>query len=75
MIAAVCGDVMVWKPSSKTPLTAVAIQKIVNNVLEPLEWNGVMSLLIGSSRDVGELLIHDRRVPLVSATGSCHMGR
>jgi aldehyde dehydrogenase (NAD+) len=75
MIAAVCGDVMVWKPSSKTPLTAVAIQKIVNDVLEPLEWNGVMSLLVGSSRDVGELLIHDRRVPLVSATGSCHMGR
>ena len=75
MIAAVCGDVMVWKPSSKTPLTAVAIQKIVNDVLEPLEWNGVMSLLVGSSRDVGELLIHDRRVPLVSATGSCNMGR
>ena len=75
MIAAVCGDVMVWKPSSKTPLTAVAIQKIVNDVLEPLEWNGVMSLLVGSSRDVGELLIHDRRVPLVSATGSCDMGR
>ena len=75
MIAAVCGDVMVWKPSSKTPLTAIAIQHIVNRVLEPLEWNGVMSLLVGSSRDVGELLIHDRRVPLVSATGSCNMGR
>lgn len=75
MIAAVCGDVMVWKPSSKTPLTAIAIQKIVNRVLEPLGWNGVMSLLVGSSRDVGELLIHDRRVPLVSATGSCNMGR
>ena len=75
MIAAVCGDVMVWKPSSKTPLTAIAIQKIVNKVLEPLGWNGVMSLLVGSSRDVGELLVHDRRVPLISATGSCNMGR
>ena len=75
MIAAVCGDVMVWKPSSKTPLTAIAIQKIVNEVMTPLGWNGVMSLLVGSSRDVGELLVHDRRVPLVSATGSCHMGR
>jgi aldehyde dehydrogenase (NAD+) len=75
MIAAVCGDVMVWKPSSKTPLTAIAIQKIVNRVMEPLGWSGVMSLLVGSSRDVGEMLIHDRRVPLVSATGSCHMGR
>jgi len=75
MIAAVCGDVMVWKPSSKTPLTAIAIQKIVNEVMTPLGWDGVMSLLVGSSRDVGELLIHDRRIPLVSATGSCHMGR
>ena len=75
MIAAVCGDVMVWKPSSKTPLTAIAIQKIVNEVMEPLGWDGVMSLLVGSSRDVGELLVHDRRIPLVSATGSCHMGR
>ena len=75
MIAAVCGDVMVWKPSSKTPLTAIAIQKIVNEVMTPLGWDGVMSLLVGSSRDVGELLVHDRRVPLISATGSCHMGR
>ena len=75
MIAAVCGDVMVWKPSSKTPLTAVAIQKIVNEVMTPLGWDGVMSLLVGSSRDVGELLVHDRRIPLVSATGSCNMGR
>ena len=75
MIAAVCGDVMVWKPSSKTPLTAIAIQKIVNEVMTPLGWDGVMSLLVGSSRDVGELLVHDRRLPLVSATGSCHMGR
>ena len=75
MIAAVCGDVMVWKPSSKTPLTAIAIQKIVNRVMAPLGWDGVMSLLVGSSRDVGELLVHDRRIPLVSATGSCNMGR
>ena len=66
---------MVWKPSSKTPLTAIAIQKIVNEVMTPLGWDGVMSLLVGSGRDVGELLVHDRRVPLVSATGSCHMGR
>jgi aldehyde dehydrogenase (NAD+) len=75
MIAAVCGDTMVWKPSSKTPLTSIAIQKIVNNVMEPMEWAGVMNLLVGSSRDVGEMLIHDRRAPLISATGSCGMGR
>ena len=75
MIAAVCGDTMVWKPSSKTPLTSIAIQKIVNNVMEPMGWKGVMNLLVGSSRDVGEMLIHDRRAPLISATGSCGMGR
>lgn len=75
MIAAVCGDVMVWKPSSKTPLTAIAIQKIVNDVMTPLGWDGVMSLLVGSSRDVGNLLVNDRRMPLISATGSCNMGR
>ena len=66
---------MVWKPSSKTPLTSIAIQKIVNKVMEPMGWAGVMNLLVGSSRDVGEMLIHDRRVPLISATGSCKMGR
>ncbi len=75
MIAAVCGDTMVWKPSSKTPLTSIAIQKIVNKVMEPLGWSGVMNLLVGSSRDVGSMLIHDRRAPLISATGSCAMGR
>ena len=75
MIAAVCGDTMIWKPSSKTPLTSIAIQKIVNNVMEPIGWKGVMNLLVGSSRDVGEMLIHDRRAPLISATGSCGMGR
>lgn len=75
MIAAVCGDVMVWKPSSKTPLTAIAIQKIVNDVMTPLGWDGVMSLLVGSSGDVGNLLVNDRRMPLISATGSCNMGR
>ena len=75
MIAAVCGDTMVWKPSSKTPLTSIAIQKIVNKVMEPMGWAGVMNLLVGSSRDVGEMLIHDRRAPLISATGSCRMGR
>ena len=75
MIAAVCGDTMVWKPSSKTPLTSIAIQNIVNKVMEPMGWKGVMNLLVGSSRDVGEMLIHDRRAPLISATGSCGMGR
>jgi len=75
MIAAVCGDVMLWKPSSQTPLTAVAIQNICNRVMKEADCEGVFNLVIGSGRDVGETMIGDRRIPLVSATGSCRMGR
>jgi aldehyde dehydrogenase (NAD+) len=74
-IAAVCGDTMVWKPSSKTPLTAVAVQNIANRVMERNGINGVFNLFIGRGGDVGERLIADARVPLISATGSCRMGR
>ncbi len=75
MIAAVCGDVVVWKPSHSTPLTAVAAQRIVDGVLARHGFQGVMNLVVGRSRDVGETLLADRRIPLVSATGSCRMGR
>jgi len=75
MIAAVCGDTMVWKPSSKTPLTAIAVQNIVNRVLKENNAEGVMNLVVGTGRTIGEQLISDKRVPLVSATGSCSMGR
>ena len=75
LIAAVCGDTMVWKPSPKTPLTAIAVQNIVNGVLEAHGHKGVMNLVIGSNEEVGERLINDTRVPLISATGSCRMGR
>jgi aldehyde dehydrogenase (NAD+) len=74
-IAAVCGDTMVWKPSSKTPLTAVAVQNICNRVMEQNGLTGIFNLVIGRGSEVGELMINDRRVPLVSATGSCRMGR
>ncbi len=74
-IAAVCGDTMIWKPSSKTPLTAVAVQKICNAVMERNGLTGIFNLVIGRGSDVGERLIADRRVPLISATGSCRMGR
>ncbi|HSB14984.1 MAG TPA: aldehyde dehydrogenase family protein [Bryobacteraceae bacterium] len=73
-IAAVCGDTVVWKPSSDTPLTAIAVQKICNRVLERHGWKGVFNLVVGKGSSVGERLLADRRVPLVSATGSCHMG-
>ncbi|MDZ7638972.1 MAG: aldehyde dehydrogenase family protein [Bryobacterales bacterium] len=75
LLAAVCGDCVVWKPSHETPLTAVAVQNICNRVLERHGWQGVFTLLIGSRGEVGDPLVRDRRVPLISATGSCKMGR
>jgi aldehyde dehydrogenase (NAD+) len=74
-IAAVCGDATLWKPSSKTPLTAIACTRIAERVcrdngLDP----AIFSLVIGRGSTVGEALLADRRVPLVSATGSCRMG-
>lgn len=75
MIAAVCGDVCVWKPSEKTPLTAIACQNIIADVLRANHLpEGVFSLILGDA-SIGELMSNDRRVPLVSATGSTRMGK
>jgi len=74
-IAAVCGDTMVWKPSSKVPLTALAVQRIANEVMERNGCAGVFNLVVGRGNEVGDRLVADRRVPLISATGSCRMGR
>lgn len=74
LIAAVCGDCVLWKPSSETPLTAIAVQHICNRVLERHGWQGVFTLVIGRGATVGEKMLADKRVPLVSATGSCQMG-
>ncbi len=74
-LAWVCGDSCVWKPSSKTPLTAIACTKIAAQVFGDAGFNPALaSLLIGKGSTVGERLISDRRIPLVSATGSCKMG-
>lgn len=73
-IAAVCGDCVVWKPSSETPLAAIAVQKICNRVLARHGWLGVFNLVIGRGPTVGERMLADRRLPLISATGSCRMG-
>ena len=74
-LAAVCGDASVWKPASGTPLTAVAVTKIAQSVCED---NGVdpaiFSLIVGKGSTVGERMLHDRRVPLISCTGSCRVG-
>jgi aldehyde dehydrogenase (NAD+) len=75
LLAMACGDTVVWKPSLKTPLTAVAVQKIADRVLERHGWKGVLNLVIGKDDVVGERLIGDPRVPLISATGSTRMGR
>ncbi|HEY2843244.1 MAG TPA: aldehyde dehydrogenase family protein [Bryobacteraceae bacterium] len=75
LLAMVCGDTIVWKPSLKTPLCAVAVQKICDRVLERNGWTGVTRVLIGTDDAIGERLIADRRVALVSATGSTRMGR
>jgi L-aminoadipate-semialdehyde dehydrogenase len=75
MIAAVCGDCVLWRPSSDTPLTAVAVQKICNRVLDRHELKGVFNLVIGPSNPIAESLIQDRRIPLVSFTGSTEVGR
>jgi len=76
MIAAVCGDVSLWKPSSKTPLTAVAVQKIVSLVLKENNLpEGIFNLVIGKGSTVGEKMLGDKRLPLVSLTGSTSVGR
>ncbi len=74
-IAAVCGDSTVWKPSSSTPLTAVAVQKICNRIMADHGVSGVFSLLAGPGSVVGNMLTDDPRVPLVSFTGSTAMGK
>ena len=75
MLAWVCGDVIVWKPSEKTPLCALACQHIIGEVFKQ---NGVpegVSCLLTGERDAGEWISNDNRIPLVSATGSTRMGK
>ena len=75
MIAAVCGDCVLWRPSSETPLAAIAVQKICNRVMDRHSLKGIFNLAVGASNPVGEALIQDRRIPLVSFTGSTEVGR
>ncbi|HEY3600892.1 MAG TPA: aldehyde dehydrogenase family protein [Chthoniobacterales bacterium] len=74
-LAAVCGDATIWKPSEKTPLSAIAVTKIAERVCQNSGADpAIFSLLIGDRKHVGEKLAEDRRIPLVSATGSVRMG-
>jgi aldehyde dehydrogenase (NAD+) len=74
MIAAVCGDTMIWKPSSKTPLCAIAIQHIVNKVMKENGLAGIFAMVVGRGVTIGEKMINNPKLPLISATGSTRMG-
>ena len=75
MLAVVCGNVCVWKPSEKTPLTGIACQHIIAEVLKENDLpEGIFNLIVGDAT-IGSLMAHDTRVPLVSATGSTRMGK
>lgn len=75
MLGWVCGDVCVWKPSEKTPITAIACQHIVQKVFAANNVPEGVSCLVIGDRTIGELMANDTRVPLVSATGSTRMGK
>ena len=76
MLAAVCGDSNLWKPSSKTPLTAIAVQNILADVIKENNLpEGLFSLMIGRGKTVGEKMLNDKRIPLLSITGSTNVGR
>lgn len=74
-IASVCGDTVVWKPSERSPLTAIAVTNIARKVMEGSGFEGVFNLAVGEGKTVGTAMNQDSRLPLISATGSCAMGR
>ena len=75
MIALIAGDTVIWKPSSRVPLTAIAASEIARRVLKENGLpDGILNLIIGDRREVGEAMVSDRRLPLISATGSVRMG-
>ena len=83
MIGLVCGDAILWKPSTATPLTALAMTELAHRVLKEQDlWKpegvnptDLLPLVIGRDAEVGEAMTADKRLPLISATGSCRMGR
>ena len=75
MLSLTCGDSNIWKPSHKTPLTAIAMTRVAASVLEPDGLGPLVSMVMGPRDPVGDLLVNDGRVPLISATGSVRMGR
>jgi aldehyde dehydrogenase (NAD+) len=74
-VAAIAGNTVMWKPSPRAPLCAVAVQHICNRVCERAGYPGLFSLFITDRNELAELMIHDGRIPLVSFTGSVPVGR
>jgi aldehyde dehydrogenase (NAD+) len=75
LLAAVCGNATVWKPSPKTPLSAIAVQHLCNRIIAELDLPPIFTLLIDSGRETASRLAADARIPLVSFTGSSAVGR
>ncbi|MGB0639760.1 MAG: aldehyde dehydrogenase family protein [Myxococcota bacterium] len=75
MVALVAGDAVIWKPSLKASMTAIATHKLCDAVLAKHGFSGILGLIMGSDAEVGETMIADKRLPLISATGSTRMGR
>ena len=76
LIAAVCGDVVIWKPASATPLCAIAVQNIITDVLRENNLpEGLFNLIVGDGKTIGERMLNDTRIPLISLTGSTPVGK
>ncbi len=75
LLSGICGDANIWKPSSKAPLCGIAVQNIIAPVVDKYDIAGIFSLVIGKGSEVGEAMINDPKIPLISATGSTRMGK
>jgi aldehyde dehydrogenase (NAD+) len=74
-LAAIAGDTVVWKPSPKAPLCAIAVQHLCNQVMEQQGYRGIFSLIVTAEKSIAETLVRDTRFPLISFTGSVPVGR
>jgi len=75
MLAAICGNVCIWKPSEKTPASGAAVQNILQSVLKANDLPEGIFCLVQGDKEIGEAMSHDERIPLISATGSTRMGK
>lgn len=74
-IAAICGNVTVWKPSAKTPLCAIAVQYLCNKVMESNHCPAIFNLIIPENQAITDAMVNDKRIPLLSFTGSTQVGK